>query len=153
MLSVTTVGSIRLHILIVEDDPGDVTLLQEAFLESRSRATISVARDGEECLRILQATSAAAGAYPDLILLDLHLPTVSGYDVLRQLKTDGKTRHIPIIILSSAQNGDEISRAYAEYANAYVQKPSTLADLIAAARSLNFFWMETARLSSAFPVA
>ncbi len=137
-----------MKILVVEDNPGDVNLLKEAFRELHSRAIISVASDGEECLRILLSAEKSPASYPDLILLDLNLPTVSGYDVLRQIKTDAKTRHIPVIVLSSSRTEQEVERAYGEFANAYVQKPGTLADLLTAARGLKSFWMETARLSS-----
>lgn len=139
-----------MNILVVDDNPGDVNLLKEAFRELNSRAIISVASDGEECLRLLLSAENSPASYPDLIFLDLNLPTVSGYDVLRHIKSDARTRHIPVIVLSSSRTEEEIERAYGEYANAYVQKPGTMTDLLIAARGLKSFWMETARLSSSF---
>ncbi len=156
-----------MKILVVEDNPGDVGLLREAFRELNSLASIIVARDGDECLELLLGVSAAPQAtagresvalrttvessqLPDLIFLDLSLPTISGYEVLRRLKGDAKTRHIPIIVLSSAHTEAEVERAYRGYANAYVRKPRNLEDLMTAARGLKSFWMETARLATGF---
>ena len=138
-----------MKILVVEDNPSDVGLLTLAFQELNSGAVISVARDGDECLDLLFGTGTNhPAAHPDLIFLDLSLPTVSGYEVLKRIKGDAKTRHIPVIVLSSVSNGAEIERAYAAHANAYVRKPGSLADLMTAARGLKSFWMETARLAS-----
>lgn len=139
-----------LKILIVDDNPSDVELLREAFRELHSRAILVVARDGEECLEMLLSDSALSSANPDLIFLDLGLPTISGYDVLRKIKTDIRTRHIPVIVLSSARADEDVERAYEAHANAYVQKPTTLEDLMTAARGLKSFWMETARLAGTF---
>ena len=85
---------------------------------------------------------------PDLIFLDLSLPTVSGFEVLQRVKTDPQTRHIPIIVLSSVRAEADIERAYEAHANAYVQKPTTVEELMTAARGLKNFWMDTARLAN-----
>ncbi|HEX6545421.1 MAG TPA: response regulator, partial [Bryobacteraceae bacterium] len=84
--------------------------------------------------------------WPDLILLDLNLPKISGHDVLARLKTNPKTRRIPIIIFTSSRADVDVRRAYDSYANAYLRKPSTLDDLISAAAQIKSFWMECATL-------
>ena len=139
-----------MNILVVEVNPGDANLLQEAFAELNSQATLSFASDGDECLRILFAQSTVPEIFPDLIFLDLKLPTVSGYEVLRRIKTDVRTRHIPVIVLSSARSEEEVEKAYEGHANAYVQKPASVAELMKAARGLKNFWLDTARLSSSY---
>ena len=138
------------NILVVEDNPGDVELFREAFRTLRSSAIITSAADGYECLAILFGQVAPPKVLPDLIFLDLNLPRMSGYDVLQRIKSSDATRHIPVIVLSGSRSESEVKRAYEGHANAFVRKPSTLEDLIAAARGLKSFWMETARLSSAF---
>lgn len=138
-----------MKILVVDDNPSDVGLLKEAFKELNSRATILVARDGEECLAMLLGPDALHGKdAPNLIFLDLTLPMLSGYEVLKRLKSNERTRHIPIIVLSSARADDAIERVYEEYANAFVHKPTTLEGLMAAARGLSSFWLDTARLAN-----
>jgi CheY-like chemotaxis protein len=141
-----------LKILVVEDNPSDVGLLREAFRELNSRVTIIVARDGEECLEMMLGPSALSGRdLPHLIFLDLSLPMLSGYEVLKRLKNDDRTRHIPIIVLSSVRADEAIERAYEEYANAFVHKPTTLEGLMSAARGLSNFWLDTARLANQGP--
>ncbi len=138
-----------MNILVVEDNPGEVELFREAFRTLKSHAVITSAADGDECLAILFGQSPPR-TLPDLIFLDLNLPRISGYDVLQRIKGSDATRHIPVIVLSGTRSESEVERAYKAHANAFVRKPNTLEDLIAAARVLKSFWMETARLSNAF---
>ncbi len=88
----------------------------------------------------------AARSRPDLILLDLNLPKVSGHEVLQRLKDDPDTMRIPVIILSSSSAESDIRRAYEAHANAYLKKPSSLEGLLAAAEHITNFWMRTATL-------
>lgn len=134
-------------ILLIEDNPGDVRLLEEAFKELDANILIQVARDGAEGLDIVfQPSVPQRPGSPDLILLDLNLPKVNGHDVLARIKGDPATSQIPVIVLTSSRAESDIRRAYQAHANAYLKKPSTLDGLIAAAKHIKNFWMETATL-------
>ncbi len=134
-------------VLLIEDNPGDVRLLEEAFQELNAEIRIEVAKDGAEGLEIaLQAVEGRTGWRPDLILLDLNLPKVNGHDVLARLKNDPRTRRIPVIVLTSSRAESDVSRAYESHANAYLKKPSTLEGLSSAVERIQKFWLETATL-------
>jgi two-component system, chemotaxis family, response regulator Rcp1 len=134
-------------ILLIEDNPGDVRLLEEAFKELDANILIQVARDGAEGLdMVFQPSVPQRPGSPDLILLDLNLPKVNGHDVLARIKGDPATSQIPVIVLTSSRAESDIRRAYQAHANAYLKKPSTLDGLIAAATHIKNFWMETATL-------
>ena len=136
-----------IQLLIIEDNPGDVRLLEEAFRELRADVNIHVAKDGAEGLdMVLHPPQPKNQWHPDLILLDLNLPKVSGHDVLLRIKTNPKTCRIPVIVLTSSRAEADVRRAYESHANAYLKKPSTLDGLMAAARDIKSFWMETATL-------
>ena len=139
-----------MNILVVEDNPGDVELLREAFRALNSRAVITAVADGDECLAILFERRVPPKPLPDLIFLDLSLPRISGHDVLQRIKSNDLTRHIPVIVLSATRLESEVERAYEAHANAFGRKPNTLEDLVSAARGRKSFWMDTARLSTAF---
>lgn len=135
------------ELLIIEDNPGDVRLLEEAFRELQANIHIQVARDGAEGLEmLLDSNQHHTRKRPDLILLDLNLPKISGHDVLTRLKSNPLTSRIPIIVLTSSRAESDVRRAYESHANAYLKKPSTLDGLLAAAQDIKNFWMETATL-------
>jgi two-component system, chemotaxis family, response regulator Rcp1 len=136
----------RIELLVVEDNPGDVRLLEEAFGESALEVNIRVARDGAEALSLVLGPDAATDWRPDLILLDLNLPKVGGHEVLKHLKSDPNTRRIPVIVLTSSKAESDVRRAYEAHANAYLKKPSTLDGLLAATEHISNFWMRTATL-------
>jgi chemotaxis family two-component system response regulator Rcp1 len=136
-------------VLLIEDNPGDVRLLEEAFRELDADIHMQVARDGAEGLEmVLQTPHGKTNWQPDLILLDLNLPKVSGHDVLARIKNNPQTCRIPIIVLTSSRAESDVRRAYESHANAYLKKPSTLDGLISAAQQIKSFWMETATLPS-----
>lgn len=138
-----------LELLIIEDNPGDVRLLEEAFQELQANVNIRVAKDGAEGLHILLNPSPVRTEWrPDLILLDLNLPKVSGHDVLVRIKNHPQTSRIPVIVLTSSKAESDVRRAYESHANAYLKKPSTLDGLMTAAQDVKNFWMETATLPS-----
>jgi chemotaxis family two-component system response regulator Rcp1 len=137
------------QLLIIEDNPGDVRLLEEAFRELHADVNIQVAKDGAEGLDMVMHPSLPKGhPHPDLILLDLNLPKISGHDVLVRIKSNPKTCRIPIIILTSSRAESDVRRAYESHANAYLKKPSTLDGLMSTAHDIKSFWMETATLPS-----
>ncbi len=138
-----------LELLIIEDNPGDVRLLEEAFQELEANVNIRVAKDGAEGLElVMHPQPSKAGWRPDLILLDLNLPKISGHDVLLRIKNHPQTGLIPIVILTSSRAESDVRRAYESHANAYLRKPSTLEGLMSAVRDIKSFWMETATLPS-----
>jgi len=133
--------------LIIEDNPGDIRLLEEAFEELHANIHIQVARDGVEALElILESGRPGKNLHPDLILLDLNLPKISGHDVLTRIKENPRTCCIPVIVLTSSRAESDVRRAYESHANAYLKKPSTLDGLMSAAQNIKTFWMETATL-------
>ncbi|MBV9154883.1 MAG: response regulator [Acidobacteriaceae bacterium] len=136
-----------LELLIIEDNAGDVRLLEEAFQELNANIHIQVAKDGAEALeKVFEAVHPKGYSNPDLILLDLNLPKISGHDVLARIKNHPQTRRIPVIVLTSSRAESDIRRAYESHANAYLRKPSTLDGLMSAARDIKSFWMETVTL-------
>lgn len=139
-----------LEVLVIEDNPGDVKLLEEAFQELEANINLHVAHDGAEGLEMAFAAGGAqSGEWrPDIILLDLNLPKIPGHEVLTRLKNTPSTCRIPVIILTSSKAESDVRRAYELHANAYLKKPSTLDGLLNAARDIKSFWMETATLPS-----
>ena len=133
----------RNAILLVEDNPNDEKLTLRAFKKSNIENEIVTARDGEEALDYLLGTDQTqeARALPALVLLDLNLPRVSGLEVLRRLRADERTKHLPIVILTSSKEDEDIVNGYALGANAYVRKPVEFSQFIDAARTLGLFWL------------
>ncbi len=112
------------EVLLVDDSRGDAVLAQRAFKELPVPTTVTIASTGEIALEILRQQGEYAGnVLPDVILLDLILPQMSGMDVLEAIKTDPRLKHIPVIVMSSSGAGQNILKAYREYANAYLVKP------------------------------
>lgn len=133
--------------MVIEDNAGDVRLLEEAFQELHSNVHLHVARDGAEGLEVIsQALAPGARWHPDLILLDLNLPKLSGHEVLAKLKADPRTMRIPVIVLTSSRAETDVRRAYDSHANAYLKKPSSLDGLLSAAQDITNFWVRTATL-------
>lgn len=125
------------EILLVEDNRGDVLLTRKAFQSAQIENRVSVAESGEAALERLRDEDQAL---PDLILLDLNLPRMSGRDVLGEIKADERLRHIPVIILSSSAAEQDVARSYAMHANAYVVKPVDLDSFRAAISTIEQFF-------------
>ncbi|MCO5969574.1 response regulator [Actinoallomurus soli] len=138
----------RVTILIVEDDPGDQILIQEAFADhDGDPPRLIVLEDGQQALDFLYRRGAYADApRPDLVLLDLNLPKYSGRAVLEQVKSDAELRSIPIVIFTTSANLDDISAIYLLRANAYVTKPVDLDAFTTAIQRIKGFFVHTARL-------
>lgn len=136
-----------MNILLVEDNPGDVRLTQEAFREADSVNIVGVASDGVEALDYLRRRGRYADALrPDLILLDLNLPRKDGREVLAELKDDPLLRRIPIVVLTVSQAEQDIVRTYELHANCYISKPINLDNFIDIAAAINHFWTDVAML-------
>ena len=130
------------ELLLVEDNPGDVLLVEEALEQLALPCRLSVARDGAVALEMLQG-----GARPELILLDVNLPKRSGFDVLKELKQDAELRHIPVIVLTSSKADRDVRLAYDLHANAYVCKPSDFDGYVSLVRRIADFWLSDALLA------
>ena len=135
------------RILLVEDNPGDVRLIREAFRETLHLHEIAIARDGVEALDYLFGRSPfEAAQLPDLILLDLNLPKKGGREVLAEIKTNTAIKTIPVVIFSSSAAPTDVSDAYGLNANCYVTKPADLDGVFQAIAWIDRFWFDVATL-------
>jgi chemotaxis family two-component system response regulator Rcp1 len=139
-----------LDILLVEDNPGDVRLLREAFGKVNSAATLHVAVDGEEAIAFLKQQGSHTDApRPALILLDLTLPKMDGHEILTYIKQDADLKTIPTVILTASRTDADIARAYRCGANCYISKSRLPADLHGIVRRINDFWLTKVKLPMA----
>ena len=136
-----------IEILLVEDNPGDVRLTQEALRETKLRIELNVAENGEAAIDFLRQKGQHAQApRPDLILLDLNLPLKNGMEVLSEIKTDPDLKRIPVVILTTSQAEEDIIKAYNLNANCYVTKPVDMDQFIKVVTSIESFWFTIVRL-------
>ena len=136
-----------IEILLVEDNPGDVRLTQEAVREAKIRNTLNVVNDGEQAIAYVRRQGAYADRpRPDLILLDLNLPRKDGREVLQDLKSDPDLHRIPVVVLTSSAAEQDILRTYDLYANAYVTKPVDLEQFMRVVSSIQDFWLNIVKL-------
>ncbi|MEO7195881.1 MAG: response regulator [Pseudonocardiaceae bacterium] len=137
----------EVHVLLVEDDPGDVLLTQEAFEHHRIRNPLHVVNDGAAALRFLRRESEHVDApRPGLILLDLNLPLMNGREVLAEIKSDERLRRIPVVVLTTSQAEEDIVRSYDVHANAYVTKPVDFTRFMEVIRQIDDFFVTVVRL-------
>jgi two-component system, chemotaxis family, response regulator Rcp1 len=135
-------------ILMVEDNPGDVRLTQEALKESKLRNYLALARDGEEALAYLNREGPYANVTrPDLILLDLNLPKIDGREVLAIIKADPELRRIPVVVLTTSNAEQDIVRVYDLHANCYITKPVDIDQFVKVVQSIEDFWFTIVKLS------
>ena len=140
-------GDGPVEILLVEDNPGDVRLSQEAWKEARIRNRLHVAEDGVEALAFLRREGRHAGAVrPHLILLDLNLPRKDGREVLADIKKDPKLKHIPVVILSTSKAEQDVLMTYELHANCYISKPLDMDQFVRVVRAIEEFWLATVTL-------
>ncbi len=136
-----------IEILVVEDNPGDVRLTQEALKECKIANNLHIARDGAEALAFLKKE----GKYkdvprPDVIILDLNLPKVDGREVLSEIKHDDKLKRIPVVILTSSEAEEDILKTYDLHANCYIKKPMDMDQFIEIVQSIGNFWFSIVKL-------
>ncbi|MDD3275623.1 MAG: response regulator [Kiritimatiellales bacterium] len=136
-----------IEILLVEDNPGDVRLTQEALKENKIRNNLHVAKDGVEAMQFLRRINGYNDApRPDLILLDLNLPKKDGREVLAEIKTDENLRSIPVVILTTSDAEEDVANAYQMYANCYIRKPIDLNRFIDVVKVIENFWLSIVEL-------
>ncbi len=145
-------GAPPLHVLLVEDSPGDVRLTREAFRDANLAIRLHVAMDGVEALAFLKQRGVHASApRPDLILLDLNLPKMDGREVLAQIKGDEALKTIPTVILTTSDAEADILESYQLQANCYLSKPVQLDEFENLVKSINDFWLIKAKLPQQKP--
>ncbi|MCB7129316.1 MAG: response regulator [Candidatus Brocadiales bacterium] len=136
-----------IEILLVEDNPGDVRLTQEAFKEGRVRNNLSVVMDGVEAMAYLRREGKYAGAIrPDIILLDLNLPKKDGREVLAEVKADKDLKRIPVVILTTSKAEEDVLKTYNLGANCYITKPVDLDQFMGIVKTVEDFWLTIVKL-------
>lgn len=134
-------------ILMVEDNPGDVRLTLEALKTSALRNDLRVVEDGEAALAYLRREGKYAGApRPDLILLDLNLPRKNGREVLAEVKADERLRSIPVVILTTSKDEEDMLKTYNLHANCYISKPADLNQFSTVVKAIESFWFTVVTL-------
>jgi CheY-like chemotaxis protein len=131
-----------IEILLVEDNPGDIRLTVEALKEAKVLNTLTVVKDGVEAMACLRRQGPYAhAARPDLILLDLNLPKKDGREVLAEIKCDETLKPIPVVILTTSQDEQDVLKSYGLHANCYITKPVDLEQFIKVVKSIEDFWL------------
>ena len=134
-------------ILLVEDDPEDADLTRETLLRQQLYNRLHVVQDGDEAMRFLRREDDHADApRPDLMILDMSLPRMNGWEVLAEVKTDVDLRSIPVVVLSSSENEEIVQQAYDLFANCYIVKPVDLKQYIEVIKSIENFWIKVVNL-------
>ena len=129
-------------ILLVEDNPDDVELTIRAFRKNNILNQIHIARDGVEAIDWLANTDAPSCPLPAVVLLDLKLPKIDGLGVLRAIRAEERTRHLPVVILTSSKEDRDLANGYRLGANSYVRKPVDFGDFLKVALHLGLYWLD-----------
>ena len=133
------------EVLLVEDSPDHAELMADALQDSRLAVRVTIVEDGEEALQYLRRQGPHADAVrPDLVLLDLHLPRLSGDEVLAEAKQDPQLRRIPIIVMTSFDTDKAVRKVYELHANCCVRKPADLEEFSEAVKKIEAFWLSVA---------
>lgn len=132
------------YILLVEDNPDDIELTTLAFKKNNFANEIVVVEDGQEAIDFLLGNDPEGvqkRGYPELILLDLKLPKINGHEVLKKIKAENQTRRIPVVILTSSQEEEDIIQGYDLGANSYVRKPVDYKDFVEVVNNMGIYWL------------
>jgi CheY-like chemotaxis protein len=134
-------------ILLVEDNPADIRLVEEAFKESEINTELRVVKDGVEAMEFLRhGENYEDSPVPDLILLDLNLPRKDGREVLKEIKSDKDLKLIPVVILTTSSSQEDIYETYAHHANSYIVKPANVGRFIETMKNLEDYWFKMLKL-------
>lgn len=136
-----------IEILLVEDNPGDIRLTQEALKDSKLQNNLSIVQDGVEALAFLRREGDYNRApRPDIILLDLNLPRKDGREVLAEIKEDRDLRRIPVVVLTTSEDEKDVYMSYNLHANCYITKPVDLTRFIEIVKTIEGFWFQIVKL-------
>lgn len=136
-----------IHILLVEDNEGDIVLIKDAFDDAKLVNKLSIARDGQEALEFLRKSGKYENAKPpDLIVLDVNLPKKNGHEVLVEIKNDPNLKSIPVIMLTTSSSPRDINTSYQNHVNCYITKPVDVHDFIRVVLSIENFWISIVQL-------
>ncbi|MDP8963853.1 MAG: response regulator [Cyanobacteriota bacterium] len=136
-----------LQVLLVEDDPGDIELTEEALKKSKLLIALNVVNDGEEAIAYLRQEGEYAEALrPSLILLDLNLPGMNGREVLQEIKNDDRFRLIPVVVLTTSDLQKDILNSYELGGNCYLTKPVSLKEFMKIIQFIEAFWLTVVKL-------
>ena len=139
----------KIQILLVEDNPADIELTLEAFEESNLENNVTVIEDGAEALDYLyRRGDFESASHPDIILLDINLPHVSGLDILTTIKKDNSLRNIPVIMLTSSEDDMDIFQSYQNYCSGYITKPVKIENFVNVVAKVEGFWFNLVKLAS-----
>lgn len=131
-----------IEILLVEDNPGDIRLTEEAFREGKIANRMNVVQDGQAALNYLKKRDPYADAVrPDLILLDLNLPKRDGREILEIIKSDPDLMRIPVVVLTTSRSANDVQASYNLHANCYITKPVEMDDFFRVTRTIEDFWL------------
>lgn len=137
----------NMHILLVEDNEGDIVLTREALHGIENIRKISIVKDGREALNFLFKTGNYTGVEsPDLVLLDINLPKVDGKEVLQKIKQHETLCSLPVIILTTSSSDKDIFDSYSNHANCFITKPVDYTSFMKVVKTMESFWMKTAQL-------
>ena len=142
----------EIHILLIEDNEGDIVLTIEALKEARVNNTIDVVRDGEKAMEYLKKEGEFRNAVtPDLILLDINLPKIDGKEVLANIKKDEALKIIPVVMLTTSDSEKDIFESYHNHANCYITKPVGFQSFIEVIHTIKEFWITIVQLPKTHP--
>ncbi|HLF46079.1 MAG TPA: response regulator [Chitinophagaceae bacterium] len=137
----------HVHILLVEDNEGDIVLAKEALQDARIINQVSVSRDGDEALDFLfSKINDRNKETPDLVLLDINMPRVNGFEVLTAMKNDERLKSIPVVMLTTSSSEKDIKFAYEHHANCYITKPVDMEKFIEVVQKVEDFWLSIVKL-------
>ena len=143
------------NILLVEDDPNDVMLIRKAVQKTLSGTPLAVVSNGQEAVNYLKGdapyTERAIHPFPDIVLLDLKMPLMNGFELLRWIRQQPRLRRLPVIVLTGSVHESDAILAYEEGANSYLIKPTDFNQLVRTMETLGNFWMKGSRLPDAGP--
>ncbi|MEX2601118.1 MAG: response regulator [Balneolaceae bacterium] len=135
------------HILLVEDNEGDILLITEALKDGRILNTISIAKDGEQAVDFLEKRGDFQNKHlPDLIILDINLPKINGHEVLEHIKKTEYLKQIPVIMLTTSSSEKDIVESYKHHANCYITKPVEVDEFLNAVTQIEQFWIQLIKL-------
>ncbi len=145
----TPAASRPVEVVLVEDNPGDALITEEAFEQAKVAINLTVCEDGPSALQHLeQALTPSGPLLPDLILLDLNLPGMSGIQVLDRIREHDGLVHIPVIVMTSSTAPEDVLAAYRSHANSFISKPVRPQEFLDAVKSLESYWLTVVRLPS-----